>query len=723
MSKKPLCVAFLWHMHQPDYRNTQTRDMFLPWVRFHAVKDYYDMGALIERARNIHLTINVVPSLMEQLAAYGDGTAHESYAALTLQDASDLNEHEKSFLLRKFFQLAPEHMVLPYPRYRELRDRRGTPDPQGVYATGLKLYSTRDYRDLQMWYNLAWCGQELRRDPEIAAFLARGRDFTEPDKKRLLEIQFSFMGRILPLYRNLSASKKVELSVSPYYHPILPLLCDLRSAREALPSIVLPEKQFVFPEDAREQITLALLASAQLFGSTARGLWPSEGAISDAALRIAGEEGLRWMASDETVLWNSLRKEGRASGALPPKQKYCAYRSGEDEGPCLFFRDHALSDLLGFSYRHWSAADAVKDFLGRLRAIDTSLPGDGRNYVVPVILDGENAWEHYPNNGADFLSLLYGRLEESEDIRTVTFSEFLDLESHREPIGSLVPGSWISGNLATWIGHAEKNRAWEELGAARRLLNSVRFGGGVRQQLDSAFREVMIAEGSDWFWWYGDDHQTENAAEYDALFRGHLKNVYRLLGEAPPLRLEEPIKKADTGTRYRKPVHTFTPKLDGKATDYFEWISAGFAIPEPGDSMHRTDRYLEKVSFGFDRRYFYLRIDLPPAKMAAFPVSGSIRLQFGSPRECLLALERGDTNAWRCKTIQWPVPDQLPGFGAAKFLELGIPLEALGVLEPVDVTFFISILAEGRELERFPAAGFCPVHTDPWNLDQHEWIV
>jgi alpha-amylase/alpha-mannosidase (GH57 family) len=614
MSKKPICVAFLWHMHQPDYRDTLTGEIFLPWTRFHAVKDYYDMGALIERARGVHVTLNVVPSLMEQLTAYGAGTARESYAGLTLRDASALNEYEKSFLLRKFFQLSPTHMMLPYPRYKDLLDRRGIPDPQGNYPTGLSLYTTRDYRDLQMWYNLTWCGRELRRNPEIAAFLERGRDFIEPDKKRLLEIQYSFMGRILPLYRKLSESKKVELSVSPYYHPILPLLCDLRSAREALPSLALPAEPFAFPEDARQHIARALRAASEFFGGPVRGMWPSEGAVSDAALRLAMEEGLRWLASDEIVLWNSLQKEGQANRTLSPERKFCAYRWGQDEaGPCLFFRDHALSDLFGFSYYQWDAGVAVADFLRRLRAIHQSLPDDGRHYIVPVILDGENAWEHYPDNAADFLGLLYSRLEESQDIRTVTFSEFLDLETHREPLKSVVAGSWIYGNLATWVGHPEKNRAWQELSTARSFLRSVGLGGGP-QKLDSAFQEIMIAEGSDWFWWYGDDHQTENAAEFDALFRGHLKNVYKSLDETPPLKLEEPIKKATAGVRYRNPVHTITPHLDGKSTDYFEWLSAGWAAPGGGDSMHRTDRIPDQVFFGFDLRHFYLRIDLKPAK-------------------------------------------------------------------------------------------------------------
>ncbi len=274
MSKKPLCVAFLWHMHQPDYGNAETGEAMLPWTRFHAVKDYYDMGARVERARDIHVTINIVPLLMEQLAAYAAGAVRESYACLTLRDASRLADSEKSFLLGNFFRLSPRYMLRPYPRYLELFERRGPADEEGLYPDGLRFFSAQDYRDLQMWYNLVWCGDELRRDPEIAGFLERGRGFTEADKKRLLEIQYAFMGRILPLYRRLSAARKAEISVSPYSHPILPLLCDLRCARETLPSLNLPADPFAFPEDAGRHIKRALQAYSEFFAAPARGMWP-----------------------------------------------------------------------------------------------------------------------------------------------------------------------------------------------------------------------------------------------------------------------------------------------------------------------------------------------------------------------------------------------------------------------------------------------------------------
>jgi len=724
MANKPLCVALLWHMHQPDYSNIQTGEIYLPWTRFHAVKDYYDMGALVAQVPGMHLTINVVPSLVDQLVSYSQGTARETCAALTLRNAADLDDREKAFLLRGFFQLTWKHMVFPYPRYKELLDRRGRQDDRGEFPEGIKHYTTRDYRDLQVWFNLTWCGHELRSDPDIAGLFRKGRGFTEEEKKRLLERQYSFIGRILPLYRKLMDEHGVELSVTPYYHPILPLLCDSRSAREVLPGIHLPSEPFSFPTDAREQILSAQQRYLETFGRAPAGMWPSEGSISDAALALAREARLTWLASDEGVLANSLQKCGRWSGSLRPEQRFSVHRWGTGSaGPCLFFRDHGLSDLIGFTYSDWNAQEATADFLSHLRTIRNSLPDDGRHYVVPVILDGENAWEHYPKNGADFLGSLYRRLAESKEFRPVSFSEFLDLEPHREPLDSVVAGSWIYSTLATWIGHPEKNRAWEVLSAARRFLQSCQIGQTSSPAFERAFREMLIAEGSDWFWWYGDDHPTENAAEFDALFRNHVKDVYRLMGQTYPVVLDVPIKKADVKTQFRNPVHTITPRLDGRVTDYFEWLAAGFATPAGGESMHRVERHFEKVFFGYDTSRFYLRIDSKDLKGGKFPTERSIQVRFLAPAECFIDIARDENRRWHCNTVRASVANPATELGADKIIELGVPLESLGVHKADEVRFFVSVSEKDHELERFPTSGFVAVAVDPWGLDQQEWMV
>jgi alpha-amylase/alpha-mannosidase (GH57 family) len=719
MAKQPLCVAILWHMHQPDYGNEETGEVYLPWTRFHAVKDYYDMGALVEECPGLHLTINVVPSLIDQLQAYAQGAARETYAALTLRNARDLDERERLFLLRSFFQLPWKQMILPYPRYKELLDRRGTPDDRGEYRPALKRYTIQDYRDLQMWFNLSWCGNELRREASVAEMIRRGRDFSEADKTGLLELQAEFIGRILPLYRKLREERGVEISVSPYYHPILPLLCDTRSAREATPDLSLPAGSFSFPGDAREHILRAQKCFQEIFGAAPRGMWPSEGAISNAACELAHDMGLRWLASDEGVLLNSLRKSGQAGGAPTLEQRCSAWQS--PGGPALFFRDHALSDLIGFTYGRWNAEDAVTDFMQRLRGIHEALPDDGRRYVVPVILDGENAWEHYPRNGADFLGLLYHRLTEAGFLRTVTFSEFLELEPRLEPVRTVVAGSWIYSCLATWIGHAEKNAAWDALSAARKTFTLHEQNIADARQRERAFQELMIAEGSDWFWWYGDDHQTENAVEFDSLFRSHLKNFYRLAGQPYPIGLDVPIKKADIRTQHRSPVHTISPRIDGIVTDYFEWLAAGFATPSGGGAMHRVVRHLEKIYFGYDASQFYVRLDFTGG-LKKLPPEVSVQISILSPAECRLTIDRSG-GAWGCGAFAAPVPDQTPSAAGGKILEIGIPLRALELKEPDEIRFFVTLLENNREVERFPSIGYLVVPVDPFGLDPQEWVV
>ena len=719
MAKKPLCVAILWHMHQPDYGNEETGEIYLPWTRFHAVKDYYDMAALAAQAPGLHITINIVPSLIDQLQSYARGTARETYAALTLRNAGDLDEREKLFLLRSFFQLPWKQMILPYPRYKELLDRRGAPDPQGEYLTAMKRFTAQDYRDLQMWFSLSWCGNELRRDPAIAEMIRKGRGFSEKDKARLLELQAAFIGRILPRYRELPEQCGIEISVSPYYHPILPLLCDSRSAHDAVPNAALPASPFAYPGDAREHIVRARKCYEETFGRAPRGMWPSEGSISDAASELANEQGLSWLASDEGVLLNSLRKSGQGGGALSLEQKFSVWR--RSEGPALFFRDHGLSDLIGFTYGRWPAEDAAADFMHRLRRIHESLPDDKRNYVVPVILDGENAWEHYPRNGADFLGLWYRSLTEAAFVRTVTFSEFLDLEPRRESLRTIAAGSWIYSSLATWIGHPEKNAAWEALAGARLAFARSERAFADDRQREQAFRELMIAEGSDWFWWYGDDHQTENAVEFDALFRSHLKNVYRRIGRAYPPELDVPIKKADIRTRFRDPVHTISPSIDGKVTDYFEWLAAGFAIPSGGGAMHQAVRYLEKVFFGYDTSQFFVRLDFAGG-LKKLPPQVSVRLHFRSPGECVLTMERAG-GQWGCSSFTPQIPGRTPTAAGGRILEVGVPLKALGLEGPDQVRFFIMLVEGDRELERFPSNGFLLVPVDPLGLDPQDWMV
>jgi hypothetical protein len=368
--------------------------------------------------------------------------------------------------------------------------------------------------------------------------------------------------------------------------------------------------------------------------------------------------------------------------------------------------------------------DASSNFLHRLHDVHDSLPDDGRYYVVPIILDGENAWEHYPENGVSFLRALYRGLVEDPRIRTVTLSEFLDLEPRREPLASIAAGSWIYGNLATWIGHPEKNRAWELLTAARHFLAARQQTSVKHPKLEEAYHEMLIGEGSDWFWWFGDDHQTHNAAEFDLLFRNHVKNIYLLLGEAYPTELDVPIKRAGSLAHYRNPRQTISPRLDGRVTDYFEWLPAGFVLCSGGaGSMHRTENFLDKIYFGYDTRDFYLRVDLARDLSKALLPEAFLEIRFVEPRKCRLRVARDKGSDWECRWVGPGAPSAAPQWGAGKILEIGIPLEALDILERTNLRFSLVITEKDREIERFPANDLLEVPVDPWGLDHEEWIV
>jgi alpha-amylase/alpha-mannosidase (GH57 family) len=720
MSRNPLCIAILWHMHQPEYGNVETGEVYLPRTRFHAAKDYYDMAFLAASEPGMRLTINVVPSLVDQLEAYGRLEARETYAALALRDAAELDERERAFLLRHFFQLPWGSMVHPYPRYRQLLALRGEPDAHGEFRAGLRRYGEEDFRDLQTWFNLSWCGDELRRRPDIARLFEQGTGFSEADKRLLIETQLRFCGEIVPLYRGLLEQGRLEIAVSPYYHPILPLLCDSRAAREQAPGVPLPPQPFGYPADAREQIRRARARFVEAFGRAPAGMWPSEGSVSDAAVLLAAEGGFRWLASDDAVLYHSLRKSGALGGHLTPERKFRAYRLGP-EGPCLLFRDHGLSDLIGFTYSKWDPGDAAADLLQRLRDIQLALPEDGRHYVVPNILDGENAWEHYPDNGASFLSRLYHGLATSPHLRPVTFSEYLELEPQVETLDSLAAGSWIGANFTTWIGHPEKNRGWEHLAAARAFLAARAGSDPGAPPFDAAYREMLIAEGSDWFWWYGDDHQTENAAEFDALFRSHVKNVYRKLGADYPPELDTPIKPLPNRFGLRGPARTLTPRVDGRVSDYFEWLAAGVALAGGGGSMHRAERTLDSVHFGYDAAKLYVRVDAG-VPIATLPEDAVIVVHFLSPRDRKVRIDRSAAGEWRTTWTDATVTAP-PESAVDRIVELGVPLADLGLAPPGEARFYVSYFRADRELERFPPSEFLTVLVDPAGIDQAEWLV
>ncbi len=561
MTHKKLHVAVLWHMHQPDYVDGVSGRPAMPWVRLHAQLSYYDMVRLVLEEPRAKAVFNLVPSLLRQLDDAAEGRSEDDFLVLSHKAPADLDPDEKERLLRDFFSFNHARRFVELPRLRELWDLRGGEgrklDPEVVSRFG-----DQDLLDLQVGFNLAWCGRTLRDDPRISRLFVKGRDYTEAEKHELLRVQREFLGEILPAYTEAARGGQVELSCTPLTHPILPLLCDLGAAREARPKLDLPATPYRYPGDAWFHVRTALDEMERYCGVRPRGMWPAEGSVSEQALRVFETLGLDWVATDQGVLGNSWRRAGEDQ---PQPSHFQAYRWGGDDAPAVFFRDTGLSDNLGFRYQSWPAEDAVADLLFHLDNIRRSMPADGE-YIVPLILDGENPWEFYPDNGIDFLQCLYAGIADAEHLTWTTFGEYLDREGVTPaPLPAVCAGSWIRGDFTTWIGHPEKNRGWEYLAGVRaafqaRLaeadaLTEVTLADGTTvsapdpnkvgpefgHELARAMRALANAESSDWFWWYGDDNPTDFGREFDGLFRRHLANVATLLGDQPDPILATPV--------------------------------------------------------------------------------------------------------------------------------------------------------------------------------------
>ncbi len=508
-------ISFLWHMHQPFYKDLVTGEYKLPWTRLHALKDYYGMVRILEEFPKIHQTFNLVPSMIVQIEEYAAGVARDPFLDLALKPAEHLTEHEKRTMLRHFFLANPSRMIHRYPRYGELFKAWEAQKHGGGWKG---VFSTQDFRDLQVLSQLAWFDEEIQEnDQTVRRLIEKGRDFSLDDQALMGTKQVEIVALVVPEYKKLAAAGQVEISTTPFYHPILPLLCDSNIASVSHPNVPLPHR-FSYPEDAHYQLTRAREYIRDTFGVAPVGLWPSEGSVSDQVFELASELGFRWAATDNGVLDRTL---GHPAGLEGMYRTWLWERGGRSMG--VIFRDHMLSDLVGFVYSGMQPADAANDLLRRIRENCGGILNKGRDALVPIILDGENAWEYYERNGRPFFRELYGRISDDPQMECVTVSEAF----RRVPalgVDHIFPGSWINTNFDVWIGAEEDNRAWEYLLAARKAYDAAgqKVSDAGRRL---AYEELLIAEGSDWCWWYGPEHDTANRVEFDELYRAHLANV------------------------------------------------------------------------------------------------------------------------------------------------------------------------------------------------------
>jgi len=598
-------LCFLWHMHQPFYKDLISGEYHLPWTRLHALKDYYGMVKILEEFPKVRQTFNLVPSMVVQMDEYARGVAVDPFLLAALKPAEDLSEAEQGFLLQHSFHADPHRLIYRYPRYGELYDAWQASNRN--VERGRRAFGVQGFRDLQVLSQVAWFDEEfLEHDAEVRALVAKGRDFNLEDQSLAGWKQREILKLVLPQYRRLAETGQIEISTTPYYHPILPLLCDSDIAAVSHPGVTLPKK-FRYPKDARTQLEMARDFFSTGFGPPSRGLWPSEGSVSDEAFSIAAETGFAWAASDSGVLERTL---GHAPSITELYRPYQWRKQGHSLR--VIFRDHFLSDLIGFVYSRMDAAQAADDFLFRIRQNCYGILAGGRDALVPIILDGENAWEYYDRNGRPFLRELYRRIPLETNLQAVTVSEAMAL-IEADPLDHIFPGSWIGANFDVWIGAEEDNNAWEYLLRARQTYDQAVEVPADQRKL--AYEELLIAEGSDWCWWYGPEHSSDQRAEFDTLYRNHLANVYRALNLAPPEELSRPILKTVAAEFRAEPTSRIHPKIDGKVSSYFEWLGAGvYRLDGKSGSMHGKRSPVREVQYGIDGERLYLRIDFHELK-------------------------------------------------------------------------------------------------------------
>jgi alpha-amylase/alpha-mannosidase (GH57 family) len=594
-------LCFVWHMHQPFYKDLVTGEYRLPWTRFHALKDYYGMVKVLQDFPAVHQTFNLVPSMIVQIQEYASGAAADPFLDCAVKPAEDLSEAEREFVLRYFFQANADHLIYRYPRYGELFHvwKACGADPR----VAKHHFAVQDLRDLQVLSQLAWFDEEFQEhDEEVKGLIAKGRGYSLADQSLMARKEREILAAVVPVYKEFAARGQIEISTTPFYHPILPLVCDSNIASVSHPGVTLPTR-FEYPQDALDQLKSARQYMERQFGRAPVGLWPSEGSVSDEALALAAEAGFQWAASDNGVLARTIDRDGE------PEVTYRSYLwQQHGRGIRMIFRDHFLSDQVGFVYSRWRPEDAAANFLDRIRDNVRPMLERGADVLVPIILDGENAWEYYDHNGRPFLRELYRRISESSDLAALTVSEALALDAPTT-IDHIHPGSWIDANFDIWIGDEEDNVAWEYLLKARRKFDEVAPTVS-EQQRSLAYEELMIAEGSDWCWWYGPQHVSDNRLEFDELYRQHLANVYHALGIAVPEELSRPILRSGIPNLNQPPTHPIHPEIDGEVTSYFEWMGAGRYQPDNrSGAMHSDEPKIRDIYYGADSQNLYLRLD------------------------------------------------------------------------------------------------------------------
>lgn len=731
VAEEPLYLSIVWHQHQPVYFKDPVTGVYQkPWVRLHAAKDYVDMAAMLADYPEIAATFNLTPSLLRQLQDLESG-AKDLYQVHTDMPAAELTDEQKQFIESRFFDINPK-IIARFPRYQQLADSRGNS----------ANWAAQDWLDLQVLFNLGWTDPDWLAQEPLATLVAKGRDFTEADKATVLAEHARLVAEVIPLHKRLQDAGQIEITTTPFFHPILPLLFDTDLAKVATPDIELPNR-FSYPLDAIEQVNRGVQFYTDTFGQPPAGMWPAEGAVAQEIVNMVGNAGIRWMATDEEVLARSLGRANFARNAQDTVQDAATlYRpyiaSTPNNQVYTIFRDKVISDKVGFTYSGTPGKVAARDFVDRILAIREQLTSSGAAgpHLVSVILDGENAWEHYPNDGKEFLNELYRLLEEEQvqgTIQTITPSAFIAQFPEQPKLDRLWAGSWVSPDYLTWIGEAEENRAWDVLGQVREFVK-FRQGQVSPETYAAMLEAIYTAEGSDWFWWYGADQNSGDDGSFDAQFRATLAQVYELADQPVPTFLKVPIIPETAQPPAVGTTALISPTIDGIAADG-EWDGAGY-FTEEGGVQANPNQVVNQLWYGFDKQNVYFRLDARRAwadvgpdtrvglylarpgggqeqffsRTSALAGTDQTLLGFGANALVEVAIVDGQAAAtfYTAKDGQYVVTaSDLPAAVAGSTLEVAVPYEVIGKPNAGDVVKLRTVISEGeqRDIQSVPGSG------------------
>ncbi len=763
----PINVAFIWHFHQPYYKNNYSNEFLMPWARLHATKDYYFMPALVKNFPQIHCTFNISSSLLIQIEDYAlnyDKEPLDKFYRLSKTEAAKLSLDDKIFIVNNFFNscASSNNFFKKSRRLYSLFLRLSNAENISIMSEEEKagLFSDQDILDIIVLSNLLWIDPlSIENDQFLFNLKKKDLNFTEKEKAIFINEKISeIINKIIPVFKELTDKGQIEISASPFYHPILPLLCDTSVANFSNPNIILPPKPFIHPEDADRQIKSSIDFFKDKLNCKIQGLWPSEGAVSEKVVSLVIKNKIKWIASDEDILGNSIGVDLNLPDNRRILYKPYVLKRGNDY-VYIIFRDRRLSDQIGFKYSAYDPKDAASDLINNIKNIAISIGNDNKNGVgvVPIILDGENAWEYYENNALDFFNYLYEGISKEELINTVTVSEHLkpveenlkitssyefeDIKWKSETglpfeqvrnIPLIYPGSWINHNFNIWIGDEEDNKAWDLLLKTRNYLENYTKPVKDQQKLKNAWEQIYIAEGSDYNWWYGDDRTSGIDEQYDELYRIHLANVYEFLDEPVPDEYYIPIITSFQTVRPAFNIVSYiNPSINGVVDNYFDWLGSAVYFPNiiSGKAMAHTDRFIRSIHYGFNESNIFFRIDFFKKNIKHL-TDKDLLIGFIEPEDYKIHNE-----FYKNTRMDWDVVSYLLNGRGNRYaingcfkevLELPLPVSSLN-LKPLDIVQFFIILTFKEnmlvEIERIPVSGYFEFAVPDKNFELSNWLV